>query len=651
MILYQKLKNSRLFKIYLGVVIAVSLVFIGANLIAQVEETPFVLKKYLSIPVDESSVPVCPDWVDVNYLSMKDRCTGLVWSRFELATFWDPESEPGYNWQQAEIGCRNFASNGMFRLPTVEELLTLIKYDCSSGDCQVNLDPAVLDIDGDTIPDINPPFFSNGAYWSINDFNEPAEWTDNYPQRDYKRSVNLNTGEVDNPVYNKDMRLNAWCIVDKYPEVANLNFSQVNVVPIENGSRVQGGDITVIYNRNCGQSANPDADCTELSETTCNTTLNKCQSIITGITVGTPTESGGYSEGPSYGSTPGSEGVPSDDGQGGTTTTFPGTTSIVLCEEGTHVEAGVCVPNTDPVLGTWKGNEINGDWACGDAEQDGIDDCSDNCIGIWNPEQGDADDDGIGDLCDDCFTWPPGSNNCLELTVMQGGTFLEKFSPYATKKTSSIFYCYDGSCCVSQGGPVPDSACTAFNASSNVVEYDMIYPDRSNVFGYLNADPDNDGIIEACSVNADCLGDCINVSGQGYCQEDLPLFSLGFIHDIPDALNSNFAPDGDFDGGISQMNFSGTGWDLAVLTALDDNSDEFRSSITPHGNWAWLECCTDGGMFDIAPVNTGWCVEITPVQWVGINNWFVKTPGLGGYSVGYDIPDMNSPIEICYTPL
>ena len=38
---------------------------------------------------------------------------------------------------------------------------------------------------------------------------------------------------------------------------------------------------------------------------------------------------------------------------------------------------------------------------CADADDDGVCDEVDNCVGTYNPNQKDADDDGIGDVCDD----------------------------------------------------------------------------------------------------------------------------------------------------------------------------------------------------------------------------------------------------------
>jgi hypothetical protein len=43
---------------------------------------------------------------------------------------------------------------------------------------------------------------------------------------------------------------------------------------------------------------------------------------------------------------------------------------------------------------------------CEDTDGDGIDDATDNCLSVPNPDQLDSDIDGIGDACDNCFSVP-----------------------------------------------------------------------------------------------------------------------------------------------------------------------------------------------------------------------------------------------------
>ncbi|MFC1598856.1 DUF1566 domain-containing protein [Patescibacteria group bacterium] len=622
MLSFLSLKKSISFKIYLLIIVLVSAFFISIQLIAQVEETPYILKEYLG-------GQACPNFIDINELTMKDECTGLVWARRELPTFYgtpaeleaaSPPLEPGYSWDLAKQSCEEFVEIGginMFRLPTVEEMLSLIEYKCDATSCSATL---VRDLDGDGTDDIGEPYFSRGNYWTINDFNEPAAWTLENSQRDYKRSVNLLTGEVDNPVYNKNMRLNAWCVVDRNSEITEMQFTTANITNVTNGGgavvgqSVDSGNVTIVFHRECGDSANPDDDCAPVSGL-CDTDIGYCYTEIPNLdaTLLNPLT-----------------GLP-----------YP----IVICAPGYHAEGADCVPDCDPILGCWTGNDVNGYYSCPDEDLDGVFDCDDNCPGIFNPAekgsglQGDADGDGIGDLCDNCFDYPAGSGNCIGLVAKQppdnddgtspAGQWVQSFVPYGVAKSPREFYCYDGNC---------TAPLTTYPSSSNIVEYDMIYPDRSNIFAYLSTDPDdNPATID-----------------------DVPVWSLGFIHDIPSPLNNHadWPGEGDNDGGDAIFTFScpsthancvniGDGYSSAVVVAADDNLSEFSLPTT---DWYWATCCTDGGMLELLTVDTGWCLIIDPSFPSGINELFLKEPGEGGYSVGYTVPVLTDPIEICYEP-
>ncbi|HDQ23025.1 MAG TPA: DUF1566 domain-containing protein [Candidatus Uhrbacteria bacterium] len=251
-------------KIYIFLILLVSAFFIGLNLVAQIEQTPWILRAFLK-------GEACPNFTDINHLTMKDTCTGLVWARHESPTYKiSNDPTPGYNWEQAKNACENLAPAGMFRLPTVAELLTLVKYQCQDpGSCSAMLDRSIVD---------ELPGFSNATYWTIDNFNQPASWTN--PQavppgkevRDYKRSVNLLNGKADNPVYNKEMRLNAWCIVNRTPEIVEKKFTSANLQGIANGQQVTGGELKIVYNRNCAN----DLDCTNAGVgTICETINNK----------------------------------------------------------------------------------------------------------------------------------------------------------------------------------------------------------------------------------------------------------------------------------------------------------------------------------------------------------------------------------------
>jgi hypothetical protein len=200
--------------------------------------------------------------------------------------------------------------------------------------------------------------------------------------------------------------------------------------------------------------------------------------------------------------------------------------------------------------------------------------------------------------------------------------------PYGIAKSPQEFYCYNGAC---------SGWTTNYAASSNVVEYDLIYPNRSNIFGYISTDPDDNPLT-------------VNV----------PEFSLGFIHDIPDAMNAQF-PDNETDGGHANFTFScpgshancvniGDGYSSMVIVAQDDPPSAVDTYNLPIINWQWSPCCTDGGMAKLLPIDTGWCITIDPTFNNGITELFIKEPGEGGYLVGYTIPNKNDPFEICYEP-
>jgi len=348
------MKNFPWFKAYLIITIFVCVAFLGFNLFAQVEETNFDLKYYIK---GQDSSANCPDFVEINALTMKDSCTGLVWARNELPTY-HGAAEPGYTWDEAQTACADYlidptSGKSIFRLPTVEELLSLVKYKCDEATCSASFD--YNSIVG------SRPFFAGGRYWSINDFNEPSSWTDpnlqplpGNPQRDYKRSVNILSAEVDTPVFNKLMRANAWCVVDRTPEIISKSFSSVTTAGITNGTIATGGQMKIIYNRNC-----------TLGDTTSN---DSCEVRLPGTTCENITDLGSKCVG--------SQNFDASNMD----------SKIVDCNEGYHIEDNNCVPSPDApnppecptdetvALGinayqAWKGNAFNGNLICR------VDDC------------------------------------------------------------------------------------------------------------------------------------------------------------------------------------------------------------------------------------------------------------------------------------
>ncbi|MCX6743063.1 MAG: DUF1566 domain-containing protein, partial [Candidatus Parcubacteria bacterium] len=259
--------SSGKFSFLIFVFLTISLIFFGYYLFAQVEETPTVLKDYLK-------AGACPTFADINELTMKDQCTGLVWARNELPTFKQTDdTSPGYSWQEAKTACENLAQSGgsnLFRLPTVEELLSMIKYKCDGTSCQAKGDIAEIDS--------LLPAFANGIYWTSSDFHEPETDTNvnsNPPGnigRDYKRSVSLLTGVVDSPVFGQNIRLNAWCIVERNPGVVEKKFTATTT----SGGQVTGGTLKTIYHRTCSDPS----ECSIIGATDCEGGGGGIESII-----------------------------------------------------------------------------------------------------------------------------------------------------------------------------------------------------------------------------------------------------------------------------------------------------------------------------------------------------------------------------------
>jgi len=247
-----------------------------------------------------------------------------------------------------------------------------------------------------------------------------------------------------------------------------------------------------------------------------------------------------------------------------------------------------------------------------DNDGDGIGACSDNCPEVKNPSQSDLDSDGIGDLCDACYDY---NGRCVSLTVSQG-SWSREFYPYATQETVSDFYCYSGNCPACTDSD-PNTLCTEYGASSNIVEYNVVKNERSEILAHIN--------------------------------HNNYLLSLIFIHDEPDEPEDEI-------GGHAGFTFSGSGWNMAHVAASDDERPElsknlldWRNDLSPsHGNWGWGRCCTDGGALEIAPLNTSWSITISPEFAFGINSWMAKSPG--GLEEGEYIPDIDQPVTISYSP-
>ncbi|MCX6744251.1 MAG: DUF2341 domain-containing protein [Candidatus Parcubacteria bacterium] len=256
--------NINWFKIFVIALMIACLGILSWQIVAMVE-TANTVKDYLK------SGQTCPNFVDKNDLTMKDSCTGLVWMSRPLPIYKTAgltDTQPGYIWQNAINTCEGLKTvdnKPLFRLPTVEELISLVKVRCDNTSCTVNPDFFPPDID---------KTFANGYFWSANDFNEASSWATDNAGRDYKRSVNLLTGQVDSPVFGKDVHLNAWCVLARQPEIIERKFTSVTNQVIDNGSQATGGSLKTVYNRKCTAPATD--DCSSKLGASCDAVSGYC---------------------------------------------------------------------------------------------------------------------------------------------------------------------------------------------------------------------------------------------------------------------------------------------------------------------------------------------------------------------------------------
>lgn len=274
----------------------------------------------------------CPRFSSITRYTMTDDCTGLTWSRQQQPTVWQDASgtHSGYTREESATICAVLAPAGMFRLPTTEELLTLVPSRCSSGDCAVGSPLVVRDgRDGaDTLVGPPSPYlsdsFANGLFWASSGYATNAA---------YGRTVNLRTGAVDSPVFGSQLRMNAWCIVNKTPELYARSIGE-------------DGLVTTIYQRTCSTTeTDPQKQCAAfIPGTSC--VAGRCQA--TGPTISRTMSC--------------SPGVSAD--------------GDIYHQGGNHIEGGACVPNGSPSCSSvtpapralyrnvWIGNQVNGFRSC-----------------------------------------------------------------------------------------------------------------------------------------------------------------------------------------------------------------------------------------------------------------------------------------------
>ena len=316
--------SRQLMQVYLGVFVVATLSLIAIGLYAQTTtRTQNTLPEFLGNNTEQN----CPDFEIADH-SIRDVCTGLVWSRAQLPTQKTRLDEnPGYTHDEAVAGCSALTPAGTFRLPTVEEALTLVSTRCDAQGCH-NQSPLVVaggaDGSGDVVGPSEDDSFFGGVFWTSNDFNEPASYREGNSARDYFRSVNLMTGKVDSPVYGKEVKLNAWCIA--------------TIAPSEFSKAVNEDELVTVYQRSCLT----DDQCIQLTGENFNISNPRCIDGRCQGTVGVST---------------------------------PQVSDASACAADTHVEGvicesdlgPVCSPSSEQVLNAsyqmvWQGNVFNGDY-------------------------------------------------------------------------------------------------------------------------------------------------------------------------------------------------------------------------------------------------------------------------------------------------
>lgn len=151
---------------------------------------------------------------------IRDNCSGLAWSDHDQVSQWKNGDEfyLNYTWAQAKVACEHKApkvgDKSIFRLPYVEELTTLVKYPCEGEFCSEIVDPDSA---------FGPEQQSlNNYYWAM--AKDPSGGV-------YPASVNLKTGEVNNPYYNEYFRIKARCIVDQNATADYIEGNNPSAIP------------------------------------------------------------------------------------------------------------------------------------------------------------------------------------------------------------------------------------------------------------------------------------------------------------------------------------------------------------------------------------------------------------------------------------
>ena len=238
---------------YVAISLYTNLIFASTNL------SP--LKKYLSTDdlYKTQNYPNCPDFesivdtvapIDSRMTIIKEKCSNTYWPPFDLPNTTQNKKCSGdritscttntqctgngtcgyneyigYTYEEAKAFCEQ---GGLYRLPTTDELLALVKVPCSTpGNCS----PTSLFNQYGTGVVSGTKYYANGLYWALNPL-DIIPGDDVLAGEESASSVSLKDGTVNTPIMGKDMRLNVRCIYNKprdlAPIVAGTNVTNFN---------------------------------------------------------------------------------------------------------------------------------------------------------------------------------------------------------------------------------------------------------------------------------------------------------------------------------------------------------------------------------------------------------------------------------------
>jgi hypothetical protein len=188
----------------------------------------------------------------------------VYWHNVDLPLEDGDGTRSGYTWYEAQAYCENLATvegRSLFRLPTADELMSLLELPCNGESCSpvTDRDDLVYQFDeatqdyvlaANTVSNQVVPndqifferdgiYFAEGAYWtsteidvdgnigvSDNDRLKPDGSAEPY---EAATSVNLHYGTVNNPLFGKHVRLNARCV---YNVRTDQDIFALNDVPV-----------------------------------------------------------------------------------------------------------------------------------------------------------------------------------------------------------------------------------------------------------------------------------------------------------------------------------------------------------------------------------------------------------------------------------